>query len=575
MRRRVLLGSVLALAAVAGAGGWVVAQAWHVREELAAVPGLGDDLASAVGSGDTASARAALAGIAARTDAARAAADGPLWRAFETVPWVGAQLSALRTVADQSAAVSSAGVGPLLDAADGVGAGMDPAALATAQAPLADAATVWADADAAVDAVDTDALLPPLADGVAKVRTVLDQGSGAVDGLARAAQVLPGMLGEDAPRDILVMLQNPAEARTGGGITGAFVQLHVDHGRISLVRQADSSLFPWRSTPVAEVPATTTALYGDVVGRFVQNATMTSDFSVSARLASAWWQSAYGTAPDAVIAIDPLVLSALLSVHGPVALPDGSTLTSDDVVDRLLVQPYLTLAPEAQTSYLEQVTSSVFGALTSDIRPIEWVKALAPAVAEGRVSMWSADAGEQAAISGSAVGGMAERVAAAGDAGFGLYLNDATGGKMDSYLSVAVASGFASCPDADGTTAIVRVTLTSTAPADATGWPESMTGGGLFGTAIGDIGTLVTVSAPPGASFAGVVGEKGPKLSANSVDDDRPSTAVRVNVSPGESETVDLRFILPTRPAAAPTIVHTPWLSPIAQSPIDDANTCT
>ncbi|MFJ6653890.1 DUF4012 domain-containing protein [Microbacterium sp. NPDC091313] len=566
---------MIVLAVVAGAGAWVLTQAWHVREELSAVPALGDDLVSAVGSGDTAAARTALAGIAERTGAASDAADGPLWRAFEAVPWVGAQLSALRTVADESAAVSAGGVDPLLDAADGMGAGLDPAALADAQEPLAAAAQVWAQADAAVEAVDVGALLPQLADGVARVRDVLHSGASAVDGLARAAAVLPGMLGEESPRDILVMLQNPAEARTGGGITGAFVELRADRGSISLVRQADSSLFPWRSSPVADVPQTTTALYGDVVGRYVQNATMTSDFSVSAQLASAWWQSAYGTTPDAVIAIDPLVLRALLSVHGPVALADGSTLSSDDVVDRLLVQPYLTLAPAEQTAYLEQVTSSVFGALTSDIRPIEWVKALAPAVAEGRVSLWSADPAEQAAIDGSAVGGMAERVDAAGDAGFGLYLNDATGGKMDSYLSVGVASGFASCADADGTTAIVRVTLTSTAPADATGWPESMTGGGLFGTAIGDIGTLVTVSAPPGAAFGGVTGEKGAELSANSVDGARPSTAVRVNVSPGESETVEFRFVLPSRPASDPTIVHTPWLSEITQSTLTEGDACT
>jgi hypothetical protein len=574
MRRRVLLAGVVALAAVVGAGAWVAAQAWHVREELSAVPSLGDELAAAVGSGDVAGARASLAGIATRTDEARAAANGPLWRAFEATPWVGAQLSALRTVADQAAAVSSRGVGPLLEAADGVGAGMDPAAIAAAREPLAEAAAVWADADASVDAVDTRVLIAPLADGVRRVAGVLDQGAAAVDGLARASVVLPGMLGADAPRDILVMLQNPAEARTGGGITGAFVQLHVDQGRISLVRQADSSLFPGRPAPVVDVPAATNALYGDVVGRFVQNATMTADFALSAQLASAWWQSAYGTTPDAVIAIDPLVLQALLAVHGPVGLADGSTLSSDDVVDRLLVQPYFALAPEAQTPYLEQVTSAVFTALTADIRPIDWARALGPAVAAGRVSMWSADPDEQHAIDGSAVGGMAQRVAAAGDAAFGVYLNDATGGKMDGHLSVAVASGFATCPDADGTTAIVRVTFTNTAPADATSWPGSVTGNGLFGTAVGDIGTLLTVSAPPAASFGGVVGEDGPERSTHTVDGGRPSTAVRVNVSPGETESVDVRFVFPKQPAAAPAIVHTPWLTEVAQSAIADENVC-
>jgi hypothetical protein len=571
MRRSIALACAVAGAAAVVAVVWVGLQAWHARGELISASAAGSDVVSAVQAGDDTAAAAALERVQEHTRAARDAADGPVWRALEVVPWAGAQLAAVRTVADHVAAVSDDGLAPVLAAArSAAGGSIDTAALSAQRDDLAAAARVWADADSAVAGIDEGALVPPLAGAVSQARALLDGGAAVVDGVARAAVVLPGLLGSDGPRSVLVMLQNPAESRTGGGITGAFVELQVDQGAITLVRQADSTQFPYRDQPIGPVPASQTSLYGDVVGRFVQNATMTADFALSAQLASAWWAAAYGDRPDAVLAIDPLVLSALLEVHGPVALGDGTSLTADELPRRLLIDPYTTLDPEAQTAFLEDVTTRVFGALTADIRPVDWVRALAPAIADGRVSLWSADATEQAALSGSPVGGMAARVAAAGAAGFGVYLNDATGGKMDSYLSVSVDAGFASCPSVDGTTAVMRVTLSNTAPADARAWPQSMTGGGLFGTAVGDIGTLVTASAPPGAAFGGVTGEEGALLSANVVDDGRPSSAVRVNVSPGETETVELRFVLAARPADEPVIVHTPALNDVAVGGIAD-----
>ena len=90
-------------------------------------------------------------------------------------------------------------------------------------------------------------------------------------------------------------------------------------------------------------------LYGDVVGRFVQNASSTSNFALSAQLASAWWLDEYGETPDFVVSIDPFVLEALVAATGPVILPDGTSLDADDLVTRLLVEPYLQLDPAGQT----------------------------------------------------------------------------------------------------------------------------------------------------------------------------------------------------------------------------------
>ena len=66
-----------------------------------------------------------------------------------------------------------------------------------------------------------------------------------------------------------------------------------------------------------ELPTELTALYGPTFGRYVTNITVTPDFDLSARLASAWWQTLAQPAPDAIVSIDPIVLRALLRITGP------------------------------------------------------------------------------------------------------------------------------------------------------------------------------------------------------------------------------------------------------------------
>jgi hypothetical protein len=121
--------------------------------------------------------------------------------------------------------------------------------------------------------------------------------------------------------------------------------------------------------------------------------------------------------------------------------------------------------------------------------------------------------------------------------------------------------------------AVVRVTLTNTARAEGVPeLPASMTGNGLLGTAVGDIGTNVTIAAPEGAGFGGVTGAEGAVLSADVVDGARPFSAVRVNVSPGQSETVEFRFVLPPGTGGdAPVILHTPLLRDV---PVTTASAC-
>ncbi|MFT4211387.1 MAG: DUF4012 domain-containing protein [Microbacterium sp.] len=550
--RRLLVAvgaGVVLLAAAATC--WVLVRAWQAAQELQAAAPLVQQIA---GAGDLDADTASLETAQQHLDRAAELTDTPLWRVVELVPGLGPNLAAIRTVS-QSAADTVDAIMPPAQALLATGASPDLAAWRAQQEPLAHAAEVFAQARDDIRAIDTGELIPPLADGVRTLAGVADEATPVIDALATAAVVVPGLAGVDGPRDILVVLQNPAELRTGGGITGTFAEIRVEDGAFTLVRQADSTQFPTASEDVAPVSDADTALYGDVVGRFVQNTTMTADFAASAQLALSWWERQFGDAPDAVIAVDPIVLQALLSATGPIALADGSELTADDVVQRLLVDPYLYLDGDGQSALQREVIAAVLPALAARIDTVTWAAALSQPISEGRISVWSSREQEEQAISGTAVAGPLARLDAAGDAGFGVFLDDATGGKMDMYLDVSVRARHV----CDGTT-VVTVTLTHTGEVQAVAdLPAAVTGGGIWGTAVGDIGTTVVVMAPAGSGFGAVTGNGGRMPSVQAIAQGHPATAVRVNISPGQTESVEVRFT--ATDAQTPVIVSTPTVA--------------
>lgn len=565
----VVLGLVIA------AGVWIGVRAVMAKSELEAILPLVQPVQDAVQARDFDE----LADLAAQAqDHAAAAADltgDPVWRAAEIIPFVGQNLAAVRVVSASMDDISSS-VGPLLTVANelknSAESGFDLAIVSQAEQPLADASTAFGTADDAFDALDRSALLPPVADAVDKVGTIVSDGAPLTTGLAQASRVLPTFLGADEPRTILVMLQNTAELRTGGGITGSFILLGADGGHLKILSQADSSDFKSLDAPLPIVPASTIDLYGDRIGEWVQNTSMTADFALTAALANTWWKGYSGAEADAVVSLDLTTIAALLSTAQPVTLPDGSSITDENIVERVLVEPYFTLDQAQQTAFQTLVTRAAMDSIVkSDIDPFAWVNALAGPVREGRVSAWSSDPDEQSVLDDTVLVGPAGRLAAAGPDSFGVYFNDRTAGKMDSYLDASIASGSASCRP-DGVVDIrIEVTLTNTADADAASWPWLVTGGGHEGIAPGDIGTSVSVAAPEGAVFEGVWIDGAPVRVDSGEDAGFLNNRALVTVSPGQSKTAEFRIAVDEAPRAGIDILHTPLLRTPALSTFDVA----
>lgn len=570
-RRRILLWSIIGglVVVLAGWGIWVGTRALQAQTELKALVPLVDDLRSAATARDLAKIESIAGEVAEHAGRAAELTGDPLWRAAEIVPFAGPNLAAVRIVSQQLDHVSSDAVTPLLDVlslVDGaslVDAGrVDLALLEQAAAPLEQAAETFTTAATELDGVDTANVIGDVREGVETLRSAAHTGADATSAARDATLLLPSLLGADGPRTILLMLQNNAELRTGGGITGSFTQFDAVDGAVSLVAQASSGDFDRRAADIIPIPASDTALFGDRVGTFVQNITMTSDFELSAELAVAWWQERTGVTPDVVMAIDPLVIRSVIEAAGGVPLPDGSQLTADDFVQSLLVTPYLTLDQDQQTTLQEAVTSVTFAHLLSGgISSLDWIGALTEPVQDGRVSLWTADAETNDLVADTPLGGSHARHAGAGEDAFAVWLNDSGGGKMGTFLDTSIQPAVSVCR-ADGKSDVtISVTLTSTAPADAAGLPASLTGGGYYGVPAGDIGVNVSVAAPAGY-FPGGVTEGAERLLPIDADDrGNPTSLVSVVLTPGQSRTVDFRFTAPDTRAVAPAVLHTPLIT--------------
>ena len=546
--------------------GWAAVRVAGAGLGLSEAAAMARQLPSVVASGDLAATRSLVYDTLGSVDRAVQATSDPVWGVAETMPWFGDDAAAVGVVAQHSHALTSA-FAVLPDIAANLarppadGAVVDVAALAEAHEPLSIAAQAATAARADVDAVELGGLLPPVASGVGALQSLLDQAEPVLQAAAQMTGVLPGVLGADGARTLLVMLQNNAELRTGGGITGSFALLTADGGVLSLQEQADSSEFRRRSEPIMPLPEGTTALYGDGVGRFVQNTSMTADFAITAELASAWWHGRTGTTPDAVMSLDPLVVRALIEASGPIPLSDGSQLTTDNLVERLLVEPYVNLNAQEQTVFLQGVTEALFGTLTGrSVDPLVWGRALAEPIGAGRLSLWSPDPSAQAVLSGTVLGGAAARHTAAGPDAFAVYFNDTTGGKMDVFLNTAIKVE-ASCRTDGRAEAAVTLVLDSDAPADsAERFRPSVTGGGLWGVPPGQIGTIASVAAPEGWSVAGVERDGAVQPSTQAVEAGFPTAAAELRLNPGESGTLVFRFVGPVQPDVQPRVLHTPMV---------------
>ncbi|MFJ5143990.1 DUF4012 domain-containing protein [Curtobacterium sp. NPDC088465] len=414
-----------------------------------------------------------------------------------------------------------------------------------AQPAVAQAAETLAKADRDAQAIDTSGTLSPVTSAVNQLRNATQSASKQVDTANRVVQLAPAMLARDGERNYVLLFQNNAELRAGGGIPGAVALLKVQDGSIKLENQAAGSSFGPYEQPVLPLEPETTSLYGDITGRYMQDVNLTPRFNVTAQLAREMWKQKFGQEVDGVLAMDPVTLSYMLRATGPVQLATGETLTSDNAVQLLLSDVYAKYPdPEVQDVFFASAASAVFDKVSSgDFDAKQFIGALTQGTDEGRLRLWSASGDEQRRLDGTPLAGELP-TASRETRQFGVYLNDGTAAKMDYYLDKTVSVGSSVCRQDGRPTSVIEVTLKNTAPADAaTSLPRYVTGGGTFGTEPGKIKTLVAVYAPENAIYLGSTQDGKQVGVQTATDGGHPVTQLQTLLAPGESTTFRVAYL--------------------------------
>lgn len=562
-------GAIVAVLVLAVA--WVGVRALLAKSELEAALPLASSAQAQVVAQDVDAAVATSGRLARHSAEAAALTSDSVWIAMEFVPWLGENLRGMRVLAAVADEVASGAVLPLAEASASldlsaftpVGGRIELQPVLDLQEPIRDAATALQRADRMIvdEGVDTAVLIGPLAEARDRLVEMLEETSPLVAALDKASQLLPVMLGADGPRDVLLLFQNNAELRSTGGIPGALALLHADSGAFQLVQQASASDFPRFDPPVVDLPVETRALWGENTARYIQDVTFSPQFPVGASVAREMWARQFGAAPASVVAVDPVVLSYLLRATGPVSLPSGDQLTADNAVQLLLSDVYERFQdPSEQDVFFASAAAAVFDAVRNGgLDPRTVIEALTQAGEERRILIWNADPTEQAILADTTLAG---GLPVSGDAvqSFGVYLNDMTMSKMDTYLDVQIGAGAEVCRQDGLPRYEVEVTLTNTAPGDAaTSLPAYVLGGGTR-YEVGVIATSVHVYSAPGTFNLGVTQGGQPAAHHPTSDSGYTLSKVSATLAPGESTSWRFAFLGDVAETRTPVIQSTPMI---------------
>ncbi|WP_081827234.1 DUF4012 domain-containing protein [Curtobacterium sp. UNCCL17] len=571
----VLFLVLLVIASIA----WVAIRGMIAKQDLEDSVAHVSALRSQLEKGDSEAAQQTATDLELSAADARSKTSDPVWAAFEHAPLVGGNLRAVRQIAVVVDDVASDAVRPVagvlgdvdVDAFKPEAGKVNLQPLVAAQPAVAKATATLRAATRSAGEIDTSNTVSAVSDAVNKLRSSLSSASAQADSANKVVRLAPSMLGEGGTKHYLVMFQNNSELRAGGGIPGALAMITAKDGAISLGQQASTSDFPQTDKPVLPLTTETQGLYGSITGEFIQDVTLTPRFDTSAKLAREMWKRQFGQRVDGVLSIDPVTLGYILKATGPVDLPTGDRLTSDNAVQLLLSDAYAKYPdPAVQDLFFASAASAVFTKVSAGgFDPKQFIAALTTGVDEGRVKLWSADKNEQSELVGTAIAGGLP-ISDSSSQQFGVYLNDATGAKMDYYLEKTVSVGSQVCRKDGRPTWTVEVTLKNAAPADAaTTLPDYVTGAGAFGVARGAVRTNVAVYAPSSGVYVTSSQDERPASPQTAMDGKHPVAQFQTLLSPGKSTKIRIEWVGPSGQGRTPIdAVSTPGVHRSVTQPL-------
>ncbi|WP_228372903.1 DUF4012 domain-containing protein [Demequina subtropica] len=544
---------------------WAVALAWDALALAGAARDVDQHATAAQQALSDRNPEALSAEVEALQQSARdlaGATDGPHWWIAARLPWVKNQAEPIVAVGEAATVLaddvleplSQPGVMDALDVPAFDGGRIDPHLFDAAAAPLQqadDALSAQQDALAALDLVSTTEFI---ATRVVDLRTQMRTLGDPVHGGRVATELLPAMLGADGPRTYLVMVQNNAEPRATGGIPGAILDLTVDDGRFELGDYVAASQLVDRDG-VGGLTDDEARIFTDRMQIFPQDVTFTPEYPRAAEMLTRFWEADGRDPVDGVVSVDPVALGWMLKGAEPVKVGDF-TLRSGNAARILLNEAYLEYPePKEQDRFFAEASAALFASIVSGEATA--LGGVERAVRDGRLRVWSADAGEQGALASTDIGGaFLEK-----DDAVGVFINDGSGAKIGYYIDTETSVTDHMCTDGTLGGQTVTLTLTHTFDGEVSDLPGWVTGNGKS-VDKGDFAANILLY-PAAGTVITEVRRDGEKVDVTpEVHEGRSMVEARVEISPGASAEFQFDIGTEVNGLLSPTLISTPGPKP-------------
>jgi len=585
---RRLLGLAVLLLCLLGLAAWVGLRGLSAEQHLGRARGALQAARTAIEERRLDAAARQVEAAGRETRAARTLTGDPAWRALAAVPIAGRTLQVARGVAVGADDFARQVLPPALQTArlvdprsvrrpDG---SIDVALLRRATPGLVDSRDAAVRTQAELVDLPTSLVAGPVGSGRDQLRAQTSALTSTLDGATRALQLAPALLGQDRPRRFFVAVQQTSESRGTGGLIGGYAVLQADKGRLKVTAQGSNADLKNGTIPVPKgVPQDFVDLYGDN-GAFQlwQNANLSPDLPVVARVLAARWKKQSGQDVDGVAVLDATALADLLQGSGPVAVAKGRRIRPDQLEDYLAVGQYRDFAPPTRSSAIDQSSArkeqlTVFAkAVTARLTAgggssEQLLRGLSTAVRSGHLRMASDEPALGPPLHAAGVdGALPEGPAPVAYA----VVSNATGGKLDHFVDRRVTYTAGSCR---GSRRRSTITLQLTNRAPATALPPYLTtritGAGTISSTTDAL--LVQVYGTRGADLVrGTVDGRpvkpedpaGPFLS-NEVEASLPIWSLVLELPRGQTRALTLELTEPVSAAGAARVPEQPLARPL------------
>ncbi len=264
------------------------------------------------------------------------------------------------------------------------------------------------------------------------------------------------LAGADEPKTYLIAFQNSAEARGTGGILGAYAVVELNQGKITVIKTGSNEALKWIDEIPIKMPNEFTSLYRSDPAIW-QNSNLSPHFPYGAQIWLALWKRQFGQSLDGVIAVDPSALSYILKATGPITLPSGKILTSENLVAQTLSTAYKEYEKDnaARKQYLVSIINATFKQLLEgNFSKLQMARALQRGIIENRILVYSTESGVEAELAKTRLSGFMHITPSNQ---YRVVVQNIDASKLDYYLDRDISIKSLSCGDSAEVEVLVTV----------------------------------------------------------------------------------------------------------------------